>query len=873
MSTYIDNTACLQVIGSVYNNPTLLDDDKLFFNEDDFVEKFHKIVFGAIYNLYLLGVKQININTIEDYLKDKPKSYAIYQANKGADWLNRVAAIVQVSTFQYYYQRMKKMTLFRMYDKIGMDLSWLYDNDNILDLKKKEKQDEWLDNTSIDKIADLIDGKIADVRAKYVNDDYSVSIQAGSGAIELLERLKVSPEFGVPLYGPLINTVTRGARLGKFYLQSAGTGTGKALPNSTKIPTPQGEKLVGEIKVGDYLFDAYGKPTQVKAIYPQGQKEVWEVKFKDGRIAKCCEEHLWSYCTPGQKPDSRKNRQFFTKTLKEINQIELYKKGCGYQVQVPMQHPVQYNEKQYYIKPYSFGLLLGDGSFRYNKNNKALTYSSENDILPSFIAKEQGWKYKKNSEFNYNWTFEYINNLPHTNVWVEEALKDYPKLWNCKSETKFIPQEYLEGSIEQRFDLLNGLLDSDGSVDSKGRICFWTVSPMLKDNVLQLCFSLGLKANYVIDTHKQNSLPCYVIHISGSPEIKVKLFKLPRKKELIQKWYNNNKRKETNDFNPIVEINKLNYTEEMTCFYVDNKEHLFLMNDYIVTHNTRSMIANACYIACQQMYDTQNRTWIEIGQKEPTLFITTEQDEEELQTMMIAFIAGINEEQIIKGIYTDDEWERVSKAAAILRESPLYIKKLPDFSLEDIEMSIKSGIREHGVKYVFHDYIHTSMKILGEISSKAKVKNLREDNILFMISVKLKDICTEYGIFIMSATQLNGDYRTAEVLDQNLLRGAKAIADKIDYGSIMLEATKKDLDALEVLLTNNGIPKPAIKISVYKNRRGKYKGILLWCREDRGQCKIEPMFATNYNYEFIEMEDTQIKITPSVTPINEPSAF
>ena len=871
MSTYIDNTACLQVIGGIYNNPSLIDDDKLFFNKDDFTEKFHKIIFGSIYNLYLLGAKEITINTIEDYLKDKPKSYAIYQANKGAEWLNKVSSVVQVSTFQYYYQRMKKMTLLRMYDKSGVDLSWLYDVDNILDIQKKEKQEEWLDNTSLEKIADLVDTKINEVRAKYVNDDYSVSIQAGTGITSLLEKFKTSPEFGVPLYGKLINTITRGARLGKFYLQSAGTGVGKALPNSTIVPTPIGDRKVGDIKVGDMLFDAFGRPTRVLKVYPQGKKEVWEVTFKDGRKAKCCNEHLWSYCTNTQRGESKKARKFFTKTLDEINKMTLYKKGKGYTVQVPMQKAVQYPTKEYYIKPYSFGLLLGDGSFRYSDNQKALFYSSEDNYLPSQIAHEMNWNYKRNSSLNYNWIFEWKNNSLHKNVWVEEILKDYPSLWNLKSIDKFIPQEYLEGDIKQRFDLLNGLLDSDGSVDERGRITYYTISEKLKNSVCKLAQSLGFKTAITLDDHKESSL-CYIIHIMGNPENKVKLFKLPRKKAIIEEWYNSNQRKESNDFNPIVEINNLGYEEEMTCFYVDNDEHLFLMNDYIVTHNTRNMIANSCYIACSEMYDVDNNEWIKIGSKEPTLFITTEQDEEEIQTMMIAFIAGVDEELIIKGIYTDETWARVSKAAKILEESPLYIKKLPDFSLEDIEMSIKSGIREHGVKYIFHDYIHTSMKILSEISSKAKVKNLREDNILFMISVRLKDICTQYGVFIMSATQLNGEYRNSEVYDQNLLRGAKSIADKIDFGSIMLEVTKKDLDALEVLLTNNGIPKPSIKISIYKNRRGKYKGILLWCRDNRNQCKIEPMFATNYNYEFIEMEDTQIEILPNLIEA-EPSAF
>ena len=88
-----------------------------------------------------------------------------------------------------------------------------------------------------------------------------------------------------------------------------------------------------------------------------------------------------------------------------------------------------------------------------------------------------------------------------------------------------------------------------------------------------------------------------------------------------------------------------------------------------------------------------------------------------------------------------------------------------------------------------HDYIHTSMKILEEITRRSGGVKLREDNILFMLSNKLKDICNQYGIFILSATQLNADYTDSETPDQNLLRGAKSIADKIDYGSVLLMAS------------------------------------------------------------------------------------
>jgi hypothetical protein len=127
-----------------------------------------------------------------------------------------------------------------------------------------------------------------------------------------------------------------------------------------------------------------------------------------------------------------------------------------------------------------------------------------------------------------------------------------------------------------------------------------------------------------------------------------------------------------------------------------------------------------------------------------------------------------------------------------------------------------------------------------------------------MLSTKLKDICNQYGVFIMSATQLNGDYVQSETPDQNLLRGAKAIADKIDYGSILLNVTDEDLVKLEKILATNVFEMPTIKMSIYKNRRGRYKGVFLWCKGDLGTCRIKPMFCTTYGYELVSIDDIKI---------------
>lgn len=499
-SKYVDVTAIMQVIGCVYNNPQILEfEDKYTITDEDFPDEFHRTVFGAIYKIYELGAKTITLENLADFLSSRPKSAAIYKKNDGDKWLLKVADVASQLSFDFYYNRLKKMTLLRAYDNYGVDVSDIYDPDNILDIKKKQLQEDLLDNSSLEEIADKVDRKISDIRLKYVDDTTGEAIQAGKGVLQLIQKFKNHPEVGVPLYGRLVNTVTRGARLKKFYLRSAATGIGK----------------------------------------------------------------------------------------------------------------------------------------------------------------------------------------------------------------------------------------------------------------------------------------------------------------------------------------------------------------------TRSMIADACNIACNKIYD-ESFGWIKNGTSEPTLFITTEQELEEIQTMMLAFLSNVNEEHIINGEYEGDEEERVIKAGEILESSPLYVEELPDFSLKDVENVIKKNIRDHDVKYIFHDYIHTSLKILEEITKRSGGVKLREDNILFMLSNKLKDICNQYGVFIMSATQLNGDYQEAKTPDQNLLRGAKSIADKIDYGSILLSVKEEDIDALDSILSSNIFEKPTIKMSVYKNRRGRYKGIIMWCKADLGTCRIQPMFCTTYDYELINMDDIKI---------------
>lgn len=129
------------------------------------------------------------------------------------------------------------------------------------------------------------------------------------------------------------------------------------------------------------------------------------------------------------------------------------------------------------------------------------------------------------------------------------------------------------------------------------------------------------------------------------------------------------------------------------------------------------MVADACYIGCNKIYDS-SFGWISNGTAEGVLFITTELELTEVQTLMLAFLSDVNEEHILNGKYEGDEKERVLEAGRILKESPIYIEVLPDFSLQDVENKIKKNIRDHDVSYVlnskeFKGLCHTFPVITG----------------------------------------------------------------------------------------------------------------------------------------------------------------
>lgn len=131
---------------------------------------------------------------------------------------------------------------------------------------------------------------------------------------------------------------------------------------------------------------------------------------------------------------------------------------------------------------------------------------------------------------------------------------------------------------------------------------------------------------------------------------------------------------------------------------------------------------------------------------------------------------------------------------------------------------------------------------------------MREDSILFLLSTKLKEIAVEFNVFVMSATQTNASAKTDPIPDANLLKGSKAISEKTDFGCILLPLSELDKETIEEKYLSKGFPPPNAKLSVYKNRQGSFVRGYLWLDMDKSTCRYKTLFATDWDYQPMEVE-------------------
>jgi phosphate starvation-inducible PhoH-like protein len=411
-------------------------------------------------------------------------------------------------------------------------------------------------------------------------------------------------------------------------------------PLDAKILTPSGWVLMGDIKIGDMVIGRDGLPTKVVGVFPKGIKQVYRITTTDGRSTECCADHLWFTQTAS---DKKRNKKGSVKTTKEIS-LSLLNNNNKINHFLPRNEPVQFIQQKLPMAPYSLGVLLGDGSL-----SNSITFSNTDNELIEKVNTEMsriGCYCVKQSpdRISYNIRSNLYNKKTAKGVCVinthtgdiakyssvgvasqnlainnntlqarcrrsscveglqysfENTNKKYTNpakeiIYNLgilgkRAIHKSIPNIYKYSSITDRLELLRGLMDTDGSVKEKtGEASFCTTSKQLAQDVIELVQSLGGRAKLrSINRRGRTSVLKKTNRIITARHITYE-FTITLPNDMNPFYISRKANKYNNNFMHGIGICDIVETvaKPVQCIKVEHPEHLYITDNYIVTHNT-----------------------------------------------------------------------------------------------------------------------------------------------------------------------------------------------------------------------------------------------------------------------------------------------
>jgi hypothetical protein len=426
----------------------------------------------------------------------------------------------------------------------------------------------------------------------------------------------------------------------------AGNQVGKAERNDQRVLTPDGWVAISDLQVGDRVIGGDGQPCTVLGVYPQGEKETYRLTFDDGASVICCEEHLWK-CKLGKRERfgaGRHAENWSVRSLKEIREFGGDNPLPLKRMAIPVPRPVELRSWPVPIDPYMLGVLIGDGGLT---NGVGFT-SADGEIvsLVSAAAESVGCVVRKlnGKRFGYSVVSDGTRNA------VLQSLKSLG-LYGKRSHEKFVPRCYLWNSPDVRLAILQGLMDTDGSVSKKthchagGAIEYCTTSRQLAEDVVYLVRSLGGKCkvrwritSFTHDGVRKQGKPSARIRIRLP---KLPLFRLTRKQMLAFDATS------TCDHRVLYKIEPLGKAE-CTCIAVNSVDHTFVTEDFIVTHNSLAAFVELARAVTGQ--DPLNR----YPQKDGVAMVVS-YDEKSIGTNVYRYLFRPGQFKIIQDLVTK-EW-------------------------------------------------------------------------------------------------------------------------------------------------------------------------------------------------------------------------
>jgi len=423
------------------------------------------------------------------------------------------------------------------------------------------------------------------------------------------------------------------ADISPVILFSGSRGGGKALYIDTDIATTNGYVKMRDISVGDIVFDERGKQTTVTEVTDvMLARPCYEISFSTGESVICDANHEWVVGIAG----NRSKRVIETAETMFHNQ----KTGRENSYSVSVCGSVEHDEKELPVSAWLVGFLIGDG---YLKNVSFTTADTEiADRVASEL--EEGHSVEHRPSASNNYTYQILTNRARSKdievnsgrVYLHSDGKKYVAMangdgtedgykrdseylgmfdteeeaWNVlightggmkltlhghgliynlsklslrdkTSATKFIPDIYKYSSVNQRLEVLRGLMDADGHIQpGRGRAEITVISERLANDIFEIACSLGIKAHIAKRDMKFNGEPYDAWRVQFTSDIQV--FWLPRKANLVK-----SKLRKTQYRRYITSIKKVD-SVPVKCIEVDSPLHSYLITkSHIPTHNSR----------------------------------------------------------------------------------------------------------------------------------------------------------------------------------------------------------------------------------------------------------------------------------------------
>ena len=486
-------------------------------------------------------------------------------------------------------------------------------------------------------------------------------------------------------------------------------GLGKAQPLDARILTPEGWRLMGDLRPGDFVIGSAGRPVQVTGVYPQGLKEIFRVTFSDGAVTECCDEHLWAVNSPVRRRRGQPNK---VAPLADLRQ-HIADAAGNRRHYIPMVAPVDFAPRDFPLDPYLLGVLLGDGCI---KHHYVQLSTMDQDLVREVEGLlPDGVQVKKveTSACDYRITGQGAGKRNP----IISALRELG-LMGKGSDDKFVPSQYLLGSIDQRVSLLQGLLDTDGYISQDNVVQFSSNSLALAAGVADIVQSLGGNARRSCKTsasHKDHYLVTISMPAGFVP------FRISRRTSLYRP------RLKYLPARALVSAESIGF-KEARCIAVDAPDHLYVTDDYILTHNTIQAIGvlsskpdyKRVLIVCKsnmkEKWKSEIQTWMARGEM-PEIGIWSGRDTPMPDTPFVIVNYEITPDHMdeLHGV----EWDCVilDEAHNVTNEEAQRTKALLGNDVDDLAML---PIREGGALLELTGTLPSKIERLWPLVSRAR---------------------------------------------------------------------------------------------------------------------------------------------------------